>query len=456
MALTSTKMEYPVRSATMTAARPATTSRLDATSREAFAVLERDPAPAARRPLDVPREQAQRAMPRREAEPKPAEREARPEREAAAPRPADSASKAKRATESNAPSSGEATRPAPAPAKADAGPSPAVPQAVKVQAPAPNAAMGAPVTVQAQAAQEAGAVVGTPGETEDTEVSADETDGETSDKSALAEAPAVLPGLLIAPPPANAATIQARTGTFSPGAGEAAPAHVFGPSGSAAQQAAQQNVVPVVETDAKVASDGDASVGKAFEALAPVATASFGDFVAAAPTASASAPAANAVAPTPDSGAAPTQAQSAPVPLGAVPMTIGLRSLAGSNRFEIRLDPKDLGRIDVNLDIDKDNGTVTAHLVVDRPETLALLQRDAGNLQQALSQAGFDTGDTSINLSLRSDTGSDGRRGTEQEGGSGRGGPSGGPGSDLKDPRPSIDAMPLRMLRGLACIDIRI
>ena len=65
-----------------------------------------------------------------------------------------------------------------------------------------------------------------------------------------------------------------------------------------------------------------------------------------------------------------------PVPLGAVAMTIGLRSLAGSNRFEISLDPKDLGRIDVNLDIDKDNGTVTAHLTVDRPETLALLQRD--------------------------------------------------------------------------------
>ncbi|MFC6740326.1 flagellar hook-length control protein FliK [Methylobacterium tardum] len=58
--------------------------------------------------------------------------------------------------------------------------------------------------------------------------------------------------------------------------------------------------------------------------------------------------------------------------------------------FQIRLDPVELGRIDVKLEIDKARGTVTTHLVVDRPETLAMLQRDAGQLQQALSQAGLD------------------------------------------------------------------
>ncbi|WP_287977498.1 translation initiation factor IF-2 associated domain-containing protein, partial [Sphingomonas sp.] len=99
------------------------------------------------------------------------------------------------------------------------------------------------------------------------------------------------------------------------------------------------------------------------------------------------APAPAAEAPAPGTASAPAQA---PVPLGAVPMTIGLRSLAGSNQFEIRLDPKDLGRIDVNLDIDKETGAVQARLVVDRPETLALLQRDAGTLQQALTQAGLN------------------------------------------------------------------
>ncbi len=88
-------------------------------------------------------------------------------------------------------------------------------------------------------------------------------------------------------------------------------------------------------------------------------------------------------------------------PLSAVPITIGMRALSGSNRFEIRLDPYELGRIDVSLDIAREHGTVKAHLVVERPETLALLQRDAGSLQQALTQAGLDPGSTGLSFSLR-------------------------------------------------------
>jgi len=148
---------------------------------------------------------------------------------------------------------------------------------------------------------------------------------------------------------------------------------------------------------------------------------------------------------------------SPPIPLGAVPMTIGLRSLQGSNHFEIRLDPGDLGRIDVRLDIDKERGTVMAHLVVDRIETLALLQRDAGSLQQALSQAGLDASEANINLSLRSDTQSGGR-GAEDQGSDGRR-PDGGSGSGrLNQPegRAALEAIPLRTLSGLTGLDIRI
>lgn len=162
-----------------------------------------------------------------------------------------------------------------------------------------------------------------------------------------------------------------------------------------------------------------------------------------------------AAAAAPPEVAAPAQAPQpllAPVPLGAVPMTIGLRALGGSNRFEIRLDPADLGRIDVSLDIGKDNGVVTAHLVVDRVETLALLQRDAGALQQALSQTGLEAGEASINLSLRSGTdpgGQGGDRGSEPR--------RGGPGTaEPADTRAAVEAAPLRVLRGPAGIDIRI
>jgi flagellar hook-length control protein FliK len=139
-------------------------------------------------------------------------------------------------------------------------------------------------------------------------------------------------------------------------------------------------------------------------------------------------------------------------------MTIGLRSLQGSNHFEIRLDPGDLGRIDVSLDIDKERGTVMAHLVVDRVETLALLQRDTGSLQQALSQAGLDAQEANINLSLRSDTQAGGQ-GAENRGSDGRRseGRSGGAGlSQQPETRAALDAIPVRTLRGLAGLDIRI
>jgi hypothetical protein len=189
--------------------------------------------------------------------------------------------------------------------------------------------------------------------------------------------------------------------------------------------------------------EGLSAVRENFDALvpgfsaAPAATAASGASVTAAPAPQAAAPA---------------------VPLGAVPMTIGLRSLQGSNHFEIRLDPGELGRIDVSLDIDKERGTVMAHLVVDRIETLALLQRDAGSLQQALSQAGLDAPEANISLSLRSDTQSGGQ-GTENQGSDGRrpDGRSGGPGlSHQPEGRAALEAIPVRTLRGLTGLDIRI
>ena len=53
------------------------------------------------------------------------------------------------------------------------------------------------------------------------------------------------------------------------------------------------------------------------------------------------------------------------VPLNGVAVEIASQALAGKHRFEIRLDPPELGRIDVKLDIDSD-GNVTSRLVVER------------------------------------------------------------------------------------------
>ncbi|HJE25053.1 MAG TPA: flagellar hook-length control protein FliK [Methylorubrum populi] len=153
--------------------------------------------------------------------------------------------------------------------------------------------------------------------------------------------------------------------------------------------------------------------------------------------------------------ATPQPPATPPLPLSAVPMTIGLRSLSGVNRFAIRLDPIELGRIDVSLDLDKEGGKARAHLVVDRPETLALLQRDAGSLQQALAQAGFDVGAEAgggIDLSLRGETGSQGGREGDA---SSRGRPEGPAGERTEAPAP-LELAPLRTLRAAGNLDIRI
>jgi len=151
----------------------------------------------------------------------------------------------------------------------------------------------------------------------------------------------------------------------------------------------------------------------------------------------------------------PAAASEPPVPIGAVPMTIGLRAMVGTNRFEMRLDPAELGRIDVTLDIDKDGRAASATLVVDSPATLALLRRDVDSLQQALAQAGFSTGDAGISLQLRQD-------GPAQDGASQdrsaldrqEAGRVSGPGATHD--APPLDAIPLRALRPVRGLDIRI
>jgi flagellar hook-length control protein FliK len=88
------------------------------------------------------------------------------------------------------------------------------------------------------------------------------------------------------------------------------------------------------------------------------------------------------------------------VPLAGLALEISARAQIGKNRFEIRLDPPELGRINVRLDVDRD-GHVTSHLMVDRADTLDLLRRDASNLERALQQAGLKTSDNSLQFSLR-------------------------------------------------------
>jgi flagellar hook-length control protein FliK len=94
------------------------------------------------------------------------------------------------------------------------------------------------------------------------------------------------------------------------------------------------------------------------------------------------------------------QAVANPINMGQVAFEMVRQVHQGSSRFTIRLDPPELGRIDVKMHVDP-AGTLNARLTVDRAETLDLFQRDQRSLERALAQAGLDSGKTNLEFSLR-------------------------------------------------------
>jgi flagellar hook-length control protein FliK len=107
-----------------------------------------------------------------------------------------------------------------------------------------------------------------------------------------------------------------------------------------------------------------------------------------------------------------TAATTAAVPLNGLALQIAVSAQSGKSRFEIRLDPAELGRIDVRVDVDR-HGQLTSHLTVEKPETLAMLRQDAPQLQRALDNAGFKTGDGGLQFSLRDQSSSGQNTGNE-------------------------------------------
>jgi flagellar hook-length control protein FliK len=103
-----------------------------------------------------------------------------------------------------------------------------------------------------------------------------------------------------------------------------------------------------------------------------------------------------AALPTPHAG----QDALRPTPLQMLPIEIGMQAMRGVTKFQIRLDPAELGRVEVKLEF-REDGQVKANLVVDRVETLAMLKRDASTLQQAFEQAGLRQSPDGLQFSLR-------------------------------------------------------
>lgn len=70
-----------------------------------------------------------------------------------------------------------------------------------------------------------------------------------------------------------------------------------------------------------------------------------------------------------------------------------------STFFELRLDPPDMGRIEVRLEVSRDH-RVTAIVAADNPQALADLARHARDLEEALQSAGLQLSDEGLSFDL--------------------------------------------------------
>ena len=81
----------------------------------------------------------------------------------------------------------------------------------------------------------------------------------------------------------------------------------------------------------------------------------------------------------------------------SVEITSGIKK--GDTDIKIQLRPDHLGKVEVKLEISKD-GLVKGLVMVDKPETLELLQRDSRALERSLQDAGLKTDSNSLSFAL--------------------------------------------------------
>jgi len=106
-----------------------------------------------------------------------------------------------------------------------------------------------------------------------------------------------------------------------------------------------------------------------------------------------------------------------PIPMPArqlAPVVVSLALGRGGEALTVSLDPVELGRVEVSIGQGKDAGQV--RIVAERPETLALLQRDQRELDRALNQAGLGDMARSLSFSLASDQGRQQQYGAQERG----------------------------------------
>lgn len=187
---------------------------------------------------------------------------------------------------------------------------------------------------------------------------------------------------------------------------EAAP--VAAPVAGKADKAA-----PIIDADVAGKNAGDNTPRNNNNVVLPVAAAPVAkaqvvaDVAAAAPTLPVvdSVNTVNAVAvqtakaPAPLAAAAQPQA-TLPSPAAQQVVVQIQQKLGNASELKIHLSPAELGQVDVRVSINAD-GKAHAVIAADRPETLALLQKDAAHLERILQQVGLNTNLSNMSFNLK-------------------------------------------------------
>ena len=225
------------------------------------------------------------------------------------------------------------------------------------------------------------------------------------------DAPAITPAKGQSKPVAAKADAAIKTTKPLPGK----PQQVSDP---AAVKSADTNA-PADDTDDSVTPDTVKSVGPATDAAAPKLAANIADTIGVSPAGQPSLPQTQAADFTQHIQVTAQPHEAAPN-LPALAVEIAAKSQSGAKQFDIRLDPPELGRVEVRLSIDA-TGKASAHVSADQPQTLSLLQKDASVLTRALRDAGLDVSQNGLNFSLRQQSGQDTGAGANPGRRSGRG-----------------------------------
>jgi flagellar hook-length control protein FliK len=85
----------------------------------------------------------------------------------------------------------------------------------------------------------------------------------------------------------------------------------------------------------------------------------------------------------------------------------------GNTSFELRLDPAELGRVEVRMEVSRDH-KVTAVITADNPQALTELARQARELEAQLQSAGLQLSDNGLSFDLRQ--GANGREAQDANG----------------------------------------